>query len=270
MNGQMKYSRRYALRAALLASMGAITTPLIGSLAGCHDVEQAPSGTTKVYVLGTIHSRHRDSEAYSLAVLEQAVRKAAPDIVLTEIPPDRIVQGLRSFAETGVVDEPRIQVFPEYTDVIFPLSQELDFEILGTAGWTQKIADDRRAALAQIQTDPTRANEWLEHRQAQRDFRARLRGRGDHPRFIHTREFDQFVEISRTPYQNYFDKDLGMGGWTQINRAHTDLIEGALDSIAGEGRTALITFGSAHKYMIHRALSTRSDVNVLDSGTLFL
>ena len=263
-------SRRTALVSALRTGASAAALPMIGALAGCAAAEQSLPGVTKVYVLGTIHANHRDSDRYSLAVLERAVRQAAPDVILAEIPPDRIEQAIRSFRETGIVDEPRTQVFPEYTEVIFPLGRELNFQILGTAGWTQQIADERRAALERIQSDPARANQWAEHCRAQREYRARLTGRGDDPRFIHTKEFDQLVELSRNPYQRYFDRDLGPGGWSQINKAHTDLINEALDSITGKGLAALVTFGTAHKYMIDRALAQRRDIELQDSAALFM
>lgn len=242
-------------------------------LSGCGAVESgqpaATPGATRLYVMGVIHSNHRRSETYSLAVLEAAVRKAAPDVVLCEIPPDRIDQAVASFRETGVIDEPRTEVFPEYTDVVFPLSREMNFRIFGTAGWTRAIADNRTAALERIENDPARAEQWAEHRAAQRAYARIVAGRGDDPRFIHTEEFDRLVEASRTPYQQYFDDDLGPGGWTEINRAHTDLINSALDTISGQGLRALIMFGSAHKYMILRSLMGRDDIELLDTRSLF-
>ena len=97
----------------------------------------------------------------------------------------------------------------------------------------------------------------------------KLPGRGDDPRFIHSDEFDDLVRDSREPYQRHFDADLGAGGWTQINAAHTALINAALDAITGRGLTALITFGTAHKYMIRRSMAQRGDVVLEDTGALF-
>lgn len=236
--------------------------------------ESAPSQEsglpkTRVYVMGVIHSQHLRSEVYSLEVLEAAIRKAAPDVVITEIPPDRIEQATSSFRETGAIDEPRTQVFPEYTDVVFPLSRELGFEIVAGAGWTQAIARNRAAALDRIQNDPARAKQWAEHRAAFRQFLQDLAGRGRDPLFIHMPEYDRLVEQGRTPYQNHFDADLGAGGWTQINRAHTDLINAQLDQISGRGQTALITFGAAHKYKILESLEGRDDIELLDTRALF-
>ena len=132
------------------------------------------------------------------------------------------------------------------------------------------MADNRRVALRQIEGDPARAEQWAEHLAAQQGYRRAVNGRGDDPLFIHTDEFDRIVETSRRPYQDHFDADLGPGGWTQINRAHTDLINAALDTISGQGKTALVTFGSAHKYKILRSVEGREDVELLDTRDLFV
>ena len=259
----MDMTRRTAIIGSLALAAG------VNPVAGCSASGRPPPGATRVHVMGTIHSNHRTSTRYSLAVLEAAIRKAAPDVILTEIPPDRIGQALRSFRETGVIDEPRTLVFPEYTDVVFPLSREMAFEIVGTSAWTSDIAEQRRRALDRIRSDPDRAAQWAQHRAAEREYARRIGGRGDDPLFIHTREFDRLVEDSRRPYQRNFDADLGPGGWTQINRADTALIEAALDAISGRGMTALVTFGTAQKYKILRSLESRSDVELLDTGGLF-
>lgn len=265
----MRLNRRSFVTALLAA---AFATPAV---MGCSDAARPGLPKTQVYVMGVIHSNHLESEAYSLQVLEAAIRKAAPDVILTEIPPDRIDQAITSFEATGEVVEARTQVFPEYTDVVFPLSREMDFRILGTAGWTREIATSRAQALRRIQNDPARAAQWAEHRAAIRTFSKGLAGsrgvagRGDDPRFIHTPEFDALAKASRGPYERYFDKDLGAGGWSQINRAHTDLIHSQLDAISGRGLRVLITFGTAHKYKILESLEGRDDIELLDTRGLF-
>lgn len=245
--------------------MGALSALPLG---GCSNGD-IPEGATRVTVLGTIHSTHRDSKKYSLNVLREAVRRAKPDVILTEIPPDRMAEAKRSFADTGQVTEPRTMVFPEYTDVIFPLSREMNFEIRGTAGWTQEIADNRQTALKQIENDPARAEQWEQHLAARRNYSRELDGRGDDPLFIHSAEYDEMVERAQAPYQRYFDGDLGPGGWTQINQAHTNLINSALDEMRGKGLKALVTFGSWHKYVIKRSLSLRKDAVQMDARNLF-
>ncbi len=264
----MKTTRRSAILGSLAAATGVSAAGQ--TLASCSPGE-TPAGSTltKVTVLGVIHRSHRTSSAYSLDVLRKAVRRAKPDVILTEIPPDRMAEAIRGFEETGELTEPRARVFPEYTDVVFPLSRDMDFEMVGTAGWTRKIADDRSAALKAIEADPSRASQWQEHQQARAAYSRELRGRGDDPRFIHTPEYDVIVQRTQTPYQIYFDRDLGPGGWTRINRAHTDLINSALDSISGQGLNALVMFGSWHKYMIERSLGFRGDVERQDPQALF-
>ena len=259
----MSLNRRSFLIAGLAAA--AASPALLGCSAGA---EPGPP-KTKLYVMGVIHSNHLSSERYSLAVLGAAIRKAEPDVVISEIPPDRIEQAVSSFRVTGEVDEPRTQVFPEYTEVVFPLSRDLGFEIVGAAGWTTKIANDRSAALRRIQDDPARAEEWAEHRNALRELSRQLAGRSDDPRFIHTAQFDRLVADSRRPYERYFDAELGPGGWSEINEAHTRLINQELDKITRQGLTALVTFGNAHKYKILESVEGRGDIELLDTRALF-
>jgi hypothetical protein len=76
---------------------------------------------TEAAVIGTIHSGHRSFQVYSLAVLEQMIRDLQPDAVLVKVPPDRLSAAAEQFAATGEITEPRVRVFPEYTDVLFPL-----------------------------------------------------------------------------------------------------------------------------------------------------
>ena len=256
-------TRRNALKGTLAFAVGAT------SLAACGAAPRTGTGLTNVHVMGMIHRGHRTSESYSLAVLDAAIRRAKPDAILTEIPPDRIGKAISSFRETGEITEPRARVFPEYTDVVFPLSREMDFQIIGTARWTREMADNRREALRRIEADPARAEQWAEHVAARREFSRKLAGRGDDPEFIHTEEYDQLVKAGYTPYQRYFDNDLGPGGWTQINAAHNRYINEALDALSGQGLTALVTYGSAHKYMILESLAKREDIALADTRALF-
>ena len=263
----MKTTRRSAIFGTIAAAGAGAAGQ---TLSGCSPSEAPANGAlTKVTVLGVLHGRHRRTRSYSLDVLRKAVERAKPDVILTEIPPDRIDQARRSFAKTGKVDEPRTEVFPEYTDVVFPLSREMEFTLVGTAGWTQEIARNRAVALREIESDPARTAQWAAHEDARAEYARALDGRGTDPRFIHTREYDVLVQTMRTPYQIYFDPDLGPGGWTKINAAHTDLINAALDTIGGQGLNALVMFGSWHKYMIERSLSFRGDIDLIDPVPLF-
>lgn len=264
----MKTTRRSALFGGITAAAGASVAGR--GLTGCAPSPEVEAGQkTRVTVLGMIHGRHRESARYSLDVLREAVRSANPDVILTEIPPDRIDRARSSFAETGEVDEPRTRVFPEYTDVVFPLSRELDFRMVGTAGWTRELAAERSAALEAIENDPARASQWAEHRAARHQYSRDIDGRADDPQFIHTPEYDVLVQRAQTPYQIYFDPDLGPGGWTRINAAHARLINEALDTISGQRLNVLIMFGAWHKHMIERSFLERSDIALQDARALF-
>ena len=219
--------------------------------------------------MGMIHSGHVDSKKYSLKILEQAIRNAQPDQILAEIPPDRIAEAWRGFRRDGVVSEPRVRIFPEYRDVIFPLTRKLSFEIIPTAGWTQRLADDRRKALDSISKDSARAPQWNAYQRAQRSFGKAVGNRSDDPLFIHSQDYDILVEKAQKPYEQYFEDDLGAGGWKSINAAHIRLINSALDRVSGQGKTIAITFGAWHKYKILNNLKKRDDILLLDSRSLF-
>lgn len=260
-------TRRSALKGGLAFAASA------PALAACAEPASkgpgTPPGLTQVHVMGTIHGRHRASDAYSLEILKTAILRARPDVILTEIPPSRVAKAFETFEKTGKVDEPRTNVFPEYTDVIIPLAGPQSWRVLGAAAWTPSIGRERSQALKAIENDPARASQWAEHRAASREFVQKMRGRSDDPNFIHTPEFDRLVANSREPYARYFDADLGAGGWTQINDAHNALIKEALNSISGQGFRVLVTFGTAHKYKILESLADRGDVSVRDTRALF-
>lgn len=215
---------------------------------------------TEVTIIGMIHSGHRTSGKYPLSLVETIVRNVNPDIILTEIPPDRIDAALSSFQQTGKVSEQRTRAFPEYTDVIIPLQQELGYSIKGTAAWTSDIAATRSAALNRIKNNPARANEWQAWQASQDTFSNTLNGRGNDPLYIHSKAYDKAVEARYGPYMQYFEADIGKGGWQSINRAHWANIASELDAVKGQGKRILITYGGFHKYWFLRELEKRDDV----------
>jgi len=71
---------------------------------------------------------------YNTAYLDKLIRAIKPDYILAEIPPDRFEDAMAGFKRDDAISEPRVMRFPEYTDVVFPLTKELGFEIIPTAG----------------------------------------------------------------------------------------------------------------------------------------
>ena len=240
-----------------------------------------PTTQTQVVVIGTIHSQHLSSERYSLAVLEQAIRRIAPDQVLTEIPPDRFPQAAESFRLTGKVSEPRVERFPEYIDLLFPLQKELGFEIVPTAAWTRPMAEFRADALNRLARDEARADDWQAYTRALDAMNETLKSREDDPLFIHTDGYDAIIKQGLAPYAELFHDDLGPGSWERINEAHYELIAQAINKAIDQGKsgqpdatvkarqTLLITFGAAHKYWFLERLRARDDITVVDARAFF-
>ena len=221
----------------------------------------------EVVVVGTTHSRHLNSDSYGLEDLESMLRAIQPDAVLTEIPPDRFEQAAEEFSATGAIEESRVSRFPEYTDVLFPIQAELGFEIVPCAGWTEEMARERGRLLGEWETSRPEDTEAVEAGQRGIGEQLEALGLGDDPRDMHDPRYDEAVRAGLEPYQRLFGDDLGPGGWDNINQAHWDLLEAALDRLTEDpavGRVA-ITYGAWHKYWFLDRLAERDDVRVLDT-----
>lgn len=268
-------------RAALLAFAACFIlsacNPSLSAQKNAAKEDQASEVKTKfaMSIFGAIHGTHRSSSKYSLTVLEQAVRNFNPDVVFIEIPPDSLEPAKSSFDEFGEVRERRTRAFPELTDVIFPLQKKLGFEMVATAGWSRQMANNRAAILENIENDPSRKNQWDEHIAAQRNLARVQRGKNDDPFFIHTDQYDAEVKAAQTPYEAYFDNDIGEGGWGPINDAHIGLMTSALDRLKADSKTdrpirILVIFGAWHKYKILEAMKKRDDVTLVDARQFFV
>lgn len=245
--------------------LASVCTAFMLAIAACAAPSDAPNpapapSLNRVIVLGMIHSGHETSLRYSTARVKGVIKAIAPDYVLTEIPPDRFEEAVNGFARTGRVTEPRVARFPEYVDALFPLSTEMDFEIIPTAGWTRQMADFRNDALRALSRNKARAEDWAAYTAATDTLNAAIGARGDDPYFIHSPEYDALTKTGLKPYATLFANDLGTGDWETINKAHYSYIERALDLHTGEGATILITYGAGHKYWFLERLRERTDI----------
>lgn len=223
----------------------------------------------EVVVLGMIHSEHKESEKYSLPLLTKLLEATEPDYVLAEIPPNRLLAAQQDFLKSKRVREQRVSRFPEYTDVLFPLTDSMGFEIIPTAAWNTSMNDYRSQALKDIEKSRERRRDWAVHQAAFKQMEQMIGERDDDPLFIHTDEYDAITKQGFRPYDKFFNDELGTGGWTTINQAHYQLIEQALDKHSGEGKRFVITFGAAHKYWFLEQLRKREDIHLLDT-TVFI
>ena len=220
----------------------------------------------EVLVLGTIHGGHETSERYDLKLLDAFIREVKPDYILAEIPPNRARAAMEGFLRDGRVTEPRVMRFPEYLDVVYPLTRELDFEIIPTAGWTEPMARFRSNRLREISEDPARSEEWAEYQAASlaSEECQETAGSSDDPYFVNSDAYDECVELDLAVYDRLFNAELGPGGWTAINRSHYGHIADALDKHQGAGKRFLVTYGAGHKGWFLRELRKRADIELVD------
>ncbi len=223
----------------------------------------SPKGVTEIAVMGMIHGNHRKSKTWGLAQVERTIRRYKPDIVCTEIPPDRWERVHKDYQERGVFEDSRIRPFPEYTDCLLPLQKELGFVIEPCAGWTQEMSDLRQARMKEFRT----RDRWAARRA---EYQRRNAALGDarkvtateDPLAIHSPAYDAATQRELSVYDGMLNDFIGPGGWTNINRAHMRLVNAAIDRHPGQ--RILVMFGAGHKYWIRQALAHRKDVKLVD------
>ncbi|MFQ5703731.1 MAG: YncE family protein [Gemmatimonadales bacterium] len=224
-------------------------------------------GMTDVAVLGMIHSRFRTSDSWGLKQLRETIRRIHPDAVCAEIAPDRWDRIWKDYTERRAIEDERIKLFPEYTDVLLRLAVEEGFEIIPCAGWTREMSDLRQARIREFRSDP----KWAAKRDEYDERLAEVRAKYsvplddiDDPHVIHSDEYDERTREELSLYDEYMNDLIGPGGWTNINNAHLSLIDRAIRRM--HGKRLLITFGAGHKYRFLDRLKTRSDVRLIDVG----
>lgn len=221
---------------------------------------------SEVLVLGTIHNQHLTDSVFNVAYLEKLIKEIKPDYILAEIPPDRMEAAIEGFKRDDSISEPRVLRFPEYVDVVFPLSKTMDFEIIPTAGWTRSMATERSQKLRAISKDSSRTKDWKTYLKANKDSDSTYAATGkvNDPYFIHTNTYDSIQDISLQVYNKLFNVELGLGGWENINIAHYWNIEKALEKHRDKGERFLIIYGAGHKGWFLRELRKRDDINLLE------
>ncbi len=220
----------------------------------------------EVLVLGTIHSGHLTDSVYNNTYVEKLIRAINPDFILAEIPPDRMDAAMTGFIRDDSISEPRVKRFPEYADVVFPLTKTLKFEIIPTAGWTLPMAQERSKKLRDISQDPNRIEDWKAYEVANQlsDSTYKATGKVNDPYFIHSHKYDSIQDLSLQVYNHLFNVELGLGGWENINIAHYWNIEKALEKHRHQGKRMLIIYGAGHKGWFLRQLRKRDDIILLD------
>lgn len=196
--------------------------------------DEAPKKKNEVIVMGMIHSGHRRSGPFDIDHLKQIIQNVNPDYVLAEIPPDRLATASKQFSTSGTITESRVRVFPEYTDALFPLTKEMQFQIIPCAAWTTEMNNSRLATMAKLRT--THPEQYKEMEEAQRAVSINVAKTGDpsDPQVVHTDSYDALVKKGMEPYSRHFNDAIGAGGWDNINAAHYAYIADALDKRKGE------------------------------------
>jgi hypothetical protein len=244
----------------------ALTTYLLAclatSLGGCKILAGLPAKRVpnEVIVLGTEHEKHLVNQVYTLERFEEILRAVDPAVVLCEIPPDRFGVAWQEYLRTGAVTEERVKLYPEFTRALFPIALEGRLRIVPCSAWTKTMNTRRAAQLAQWRTTRIEDTRLVDEAQAKARRQLEQEGLDQDPLAMHSARFDEIVAAGMEPYERLFGRDLGEGGWKQINEGHYALISEALDEIGGEGKRVLVVFGAWHGYRLRELLAGREDI----------
>jgi YVTN family beta-propeller protein len=224
----------------------------------------APTGTTEVAVMGMIHSGHSTSQLWGLAQVEQTIRDFQPDVVCTEIAPDRWERIQQDLLERDAIEDPRVLRFPEYAELILRLSLSMEFTIEPCAGWNIEMSDLRVSQIAEFEGSARWAALRAEYARRLSALRSTYCDDpvGDDPTYIHSDAYDQRQKGELALYDEYQNDIIGPGGWTNINVEHYRYVD--LTIRRHVGKRILVTFGAGHKNWLLAQLRERADIELLD------
>ena len=224
-----------------------------------------PSGDgTEVAVMGMIHSGHPTSDVWGLAEVEESIRRFEPDVLCTEIAPDRWERIDRDLRERDAIEDPRVLRFPEYTDLILRLSVSMGFVIEPCAGWSLEMSDLRVSRIAEFEREARWAGSREEYARRLAELQATYAPlpNPDDPAWIHSDGYDEREKGELALYDEYQNDLIGPGGWTNINVEHYREVDRTIRE--HRGARILVTFGGGHKYWLLERLRERPDITLLE------
>lgn len=256
--------RALPLAVAILSiGCGGIPTPSdpIGpSLAG-----QLPEAMedirSPVSFLGTLNAGHLRG-AYALEVIEYAIRRFEPDVVLVELPPaafERAVSESDRF--DGNVSDPSLLAsnwlvnLPELYEVVLPLRHELGYDVVPVSGWTVEAVQDQNDFYRAHPHGPM--ERWYVVSNAALQA-AMLQNDGAFDAFwLHGREFLALITAASRWLAYYSEEEMGQAGELRLHARHASYIDAALDE--REGQRVLVIFAITSRWYMEPFLRARDD-----------
>jgi hypothetical protein len=250
---------------ALQVPLAAWLLAVLG-LAACH----RGGPPTRVAFVASIHDNHRSFPGFGFGVLEQILRATEPDVVLAEIPPERFGLAWSDYERVDSVEEVYVQRFPEMSKVVFPLKEELGYELHPVSGWSYEVMQEEQGVFKRISGDPARREDWTAFRMANERMVVAMDAQGgqNNPVFMHSADYDSVLSDWGRTYDSLFADELGAASWQAQNQAHWQLIEARLDSLQGQGKSVAIVFSAGNRNYLLRQLRLRKDVKVVDMNDL--
>ena len=228
---------------------------------------QPTAPRTRVFVLGTLHNKHLESELWGLQQLRATIQRIQPDVVCVELADDNLEAALKSWAQNKAVTDARAVRLPEVVQVVFPLMDEMEFSVEAAAQWHRILDAMRRAKVAEFSQLEEYAEQYTAYVAAKAWTSAWLavqpQGQSDDPFYIHSTEFDLHAKAHAGAYDYFLNDVIGRPmGWTYVHDEHYEKILNTIRKHPGE--TVLVIFGAQHIYWFHELLRWNPDVELVD------
>ncbi len=220
------------------------------------EVAREPERTEVVFV-ATIHRQHLSHENYPMALLERVVRATRPEVVIAEIPPAgqaRIESSLQS--ETS---DPWLESFPELSQVVYPLRDELGFELVAASAWERQVSDDWKAYW---DAHPDGPDAEL-YRNAADHFARVNEDEDNDPEWLHSPTYRRLAGWTDTALSSHAAEELGAADPITLGRKHAGAVVRAI--LAHQGRRIVVVWDARKRWILEREVRSLSNVVVHDT-----
>lgn len=220
------------------------------------DVTRQPDRTEVVFV-ASLHRVHLHDDEYPMALLERLVRAAEPEVVVAEIPP----AGLARIEAAALSEEsdPWLESFPELAQVVYPLREELGFELVAASAWERQVSDDWARYWSEHPDGP----EVELYQNAATHFARVNEDEENDPEWLHSPTYRRLSAWADTALSSYAAEELGAADPIRLGRKHAASVVRAV--LANQGRRIVVLWDARKRWILEREVRTLPNVVVHDT-----
>ena len=220
------------------------------------DVTRQPDRTEVVFI-ASLHRAHLRDEEYPMALLEQLVRAAEPEVLIAEIPP-----AARARIEDALANDrsdPWLESFPEIAQVVYPLREELGYEVVAASAWERQVTDDWSRYWGEHPNGPDAEL----YQNAATHFARVNEDEENDPEWLHSPTYRRLAAWADTALSSHAAEELGAADPIRLGRKHAASLVRAI--LANQGRRIVVLWDARKRWVLEREVRTLSNVVVHDT-----